>query len=429
MPAPSGVRLRDSCQACAASKVKCSKDKPQCNRCAERGTACKYLVTQRTGRKARTRSDPEEDTMQRPTSAHTTAPLSPATLSSLGRGSTPEFSLLDLDTAMLTSSGHGDLSMLPVDLNFASPIQFYANAMDAYDVPTEHKLGSHGGSDGSPDGSSTTEPRIPTQPDIHFLSDKVSLSRQDPGAQEKPKSITDTTACSLPHKQLFQELGNFQTPILSRQPEGIKMALQLMGQLCCEEDSPSNLNVSPSELEYRAHTLVDESRVVTETVNDMLQHPGSEDGYFLAVVCLVMSKVLDAYVKAAQALSACERDGQRKLGLYSSSALSGWSSAGTESASSASPATKGRDPKAVQQLLDDLYQVRTSVNHLGTKIVSVCSKRDWFLGTDLTPSGHDSTLPAFPFSAAVLNQLYDELRRRLSAISLQLINELKQFWV
>ncbi|KAH7007629.1 hypothetical protein EDB80DRAFT_577517 [Ilyonectria destructans] len=331
---------------------------------------------------------------------------------------------------MLASSAHGDLSMLPVDLNFSSPIQFYANAIDAYDVPTEHKLGiSHASSHGSPGGSLTAEPRIPGQPDLHFLSDKVSLSRHDPGAQEKPKSITDTTACSLPHKQLFQELGNFQTQTLSRQPEGIKMALQLMGQLCCEEDSPSNLNISPSELEYRANTLVDESRVVTETVNDMLQYPGSEDGYFLAVVCLVMSKVLDAYVKAAQALNACERDGQRRLGSSSSSALSSWSSTGTESASSASPATKGRDPKAVQQLLDDLYQVRTSVNHLGTKIVSVCSKRDWFLGTDLTPSGHDSTMPAFPFSAAVLNQLYDELRRRLSAISLQLINELKQFWV
>ena len=49
--APTAPRLRDSCHACAASKVKCSKEKPTCARCAKRGLDCEYCVTKRAGRK------------------------------------------------------------------------------------------------------------------------------------------------------------------------------------------------------------------------------------------------------------------------------------------------------------------------------------------------------------------------------------------
>ncbi|OJJ77421.1 hypothetical protein ASPBRDRAFT_25088 [Aspergillus brasiliensis CBS 101740] len=44
-------KLRDSCNACSASKFKYNRDKPICARCAKRGLACEYLVTRRAGRK------------------------------------------------------------------------------------------------------------------------------------------------------------------------------------------------------------------------------------------------------------------------------------------------------------------------------------------------------------------------------------------
>ncbi|EAU31626.1 predicted protein [Aspergillus terreus NIH2624] len=46
-----GHKLRGSCHACAASKVRCSKEKPTCSRCSKRGTTCEYLITKRPGRK------------------------------------------------------------------------------------------------------------------------------------------------------------------------------------------------------------------------------------------------------------------------------------------------------------------------------------------------------------------------------------------
>ncbi|MCJ1470523.1 hypothetical protein MMC07_009169 [Pseudocyphellaria aurata] len=45
-------RLKDSCNSCAASKVKCSKNKPTCTRCEDRGISCQYVASQRSGRRS-----------------------------------------------------------------------------------------------------------------------------------------------------------------------------------------------------------------------------------------------------------------------------------------------------------------------------------------------------------------------------------------
>ena len=52
MPQPntSTPKLRDSCTNCATSKVKCSKDKPNCARCKRRNLPCEYATSQRSGR-------------------------------------------------------------------------------------------------------------------------------------------------------------------------------------------------------------------------------------------------------------------------------------------------------------------------------------------------------------------------------------------
>ena len=36
--------LRSSCNVCAASKIKCSKEKPVCNRCVKRGLECTHML-------------------------------------------------------------------------------------------------------------------------------------------------------------------------------------------------------------------------------------------------------------------------------------------------------------------------------------------------------------------------------------------------
>lgn len=48
-------KLRASCDACAASKVKCSKDHPICQRCSANGSECIYGVSRKHGKPGRTR--------------------------------------------------------------------------------------------------------------------------------------------------------------------------------------------------------------------------------------------------------------------------------------------------------------------------------------------------------------------------------------
>ncbi|CAO2658076.1 Nn.00g073360.m01.CDS01 [Neocucurbitaria sp. VM-36] len=48
-------KLRASCDACAASKVKCSKEHPACARCSTNGSQCIYGVSRKHGKPGRTR--------------------------------------------------------------------------------------------------------------------------------------------------------------------------------------------------------------------------------------------------------------------------------------------------------------------------------------------------------------------------------------
>ncbi|KAF2112197.1 hypothetical protein BDV96DRAFT_581344 [Lophiotrema nucula] len=49
------AKLRASCDACAASKVKCSKEHPICARCTANGSQCIYGVSRKHGKPGRTR--------------------------------------------------------------------------------------------------------------------------------------------------------------------------------------------------------------------------------------------------------------------------------------------------------------------------------------------------------------------------------------
>lgn len=44
-------KLRNSCHACAISKVKCPKEKPSCSKCECRGITCQYFLAKRPGRR------------------------------------------------------------------------------------------------------------------------------------------------------------------------------------------------------------------------------------------------------------------------------------------------------------------------------------------------------------------------------------------
>ena len=61
-PAPPSPKLKDSCDRCSSSKVRCTKGKPSCARCDKLGYTCFYSPARRVGRPYRPKgSIPEEN--------------------------------------------------------------------------------------------------------------------------------------------------------------------------------------------------------------------------------------------------------------------------------------------------------------------------------------------------------------------------------
>lgn len=327
-------------------------------------------------------------------------------------------SLKSLEAEMLpeSTSQNDYFSMLLSDLDFSAMEQSYSTDATSTipDIPVPPTL--FGDETAYPQANLTTALATnfscseEQQQDFPLMPDPHSIPCMETGVPD-PASWD-----GLP----FQNQLMHTTP---QQQEGLKMALQLMQHLCGLDDQ-STYTIGPTPFvsdKQQVCTMMDKSSKVTATISAMLQCNSSQDGYFLAIVCLAMSKVLDAYVTASQTLSPMHG---RRLSRSSSSSSSMSSSpplrsehSRSRSGGSASPPANPGDPKAVQHLLDELYLVRASMDLLGTKIAS------------MAPSSCDALAADLPFSAETLSRLYDEQRRRLKAISLHLINTLKAFWV
>ncbi|KAF9631941.1 hypothetical protein BFW01_g2803 [Lasiodiplodia theobromae] len=69
-------KIRSSCDACQAAKIKCGQERPSCQRCCTQGTECVYGISRRMGRpkSKNTRAPPKKDTVPPP---RKTSPLHP----------------------------------------------------------------------------------------------------------------------------------------------------------------------------------------------------------------------------------------------------------------------------------------------------------------------------------------------------------------
>ncbi|CAP93644.1 hypothetical protein E8E15_009243 [Penicillium rubens] len=69
-------KLKDSCDKCSASKLRCTKEKPFCTRCDKLGYTCFYSPARRAGRPYRSRNqlpeDRDSEESNRPSASHIT---------------------------------------------------------------------------------------------------------------------------------------------------------------------------------------------------------------------------------------------------------------------------------------------------------------------------------------------------------------------
>lgn len=435
---PATPKLRDSCITCAASKVKCDKQKPTCARCAKRSLACEYCVTKRAGRKHDTRtSGPKNATRSLPGSTSSTS-----TSSETLHLTPPD--LIQPSPWQQHTSSYQDLLpdlLSPPDSAFSSTsTDFSTNFDDFFASPISFAFPE-------PSPITFTQPYIDT-PDINngVLDSDVARAFDVP---EDVFSVIDgaVSDAPTPFKPCFPSSRRPSTTSSSQSFQGslsdascccLIRALGLLKQLSPNASTACTISIGLS-YENVSHqipaiqSVVAENEQTIEAISSMLQCPCSQDGYLLAIMSLIVFKVLGWYAAAAHGTSVIDDNQNRsksrphqrqdsfchsEQGLRAPAVMNSY-------------CADGEDPgrMAAQLVLRELHRVQRIVNLLSQRLKSH-GTHDGVAGPLKSGSDGQYTLfdreGASSFSAPLLDQLVTDLRKRLRTISGEIVDMLRQ---
>lgn len=179
------------------------------------------------------------------------------------------------------------------------------------------------------------------------------------------------------------------------------------------------------------HSVVTENAETIDAISNMLQCPCSQDMYLLSVMSLIVFKVLGWYAAAARGTSGAAENGAR--GPDQPQKHRRHSSCHSEQVQQlpavvGSYCIDGEDQArmAAQLVLSELHRAQRLVNLLSSRL----KEHKTHSGTrnGATDGGNalvDGELSG-PFSTSILEQLEADLRKRLRALSLEIVEMLRQ---
>lgn len=478
---PTPLKLRGSCESCSVSKVRCDKTKPICSRCARRKITCQYVATKRVGRKQN--STRKSSSIASPSgSKHNSVDMSQTTgaitqspsqvLPPADMGMTLMSADMDVDLFMsnadnfdysvfssLTSTNTNTNSSVQTPSPQASSSTATTASLPVWDLfsdffpidPTlsadPHSASVHEGSLVVPgiyedfqdlfttpnvddNGKADTENNAvqgtgnPSFPDHGFAGledpafmDQLMSSPQNPTLQ--------STHVSPPRDQLDLTAQQSTSPTCG---PCIIEALALMRQLfpnnppqSCTQSDPASTSAPQPTFE----TITSQNETVIDACITMLKCDCSQDGYLLAVISLIVFKVLAWYAAAVHS-----RSEQQQHQAPSPSLISG----GGDSYSDEFDATR----MAAQLVLGKMHRVQHLVNQLSTKLKAKRLEGDGAVASATSTGGGGrgftgglemdrlGPVGGLPVSSMMLEQLEVDLRKRLRALSLEIIGVLKR---
>lgn len=395
-PGRSAPKLRDSCQACAASKVKCHKEKPKCSRCAKRGLACEYLATKRAGRtsykKQAAAAAAKRLNAHANLDALLVAGLPPTTTTTTC--STDAWFTLDAFAAANNNHHHhhhhhhdaaafdgsptlfGDmgtmdqttpstgLNPLPsfddyLELSLSPTTALSPSSTACSQLPDPSFFPLHNGLEGldlrrkSSTSSSCYDPNGFVDFDNPFGNTSLptgsggrdAFPMLDPSllpSHSSRRSSANTTAVGSPQlppcRSLLSSHCGAYTSCL---PRALDLLKQLAPQSCplsSSKMSPQHESNKPSSPPPTIHSVIVHNRQTIDAVRSMLECPCAADNFLPIVLTLVVCKVFGWYAAAA------------RVGSASSSSPSSPSSSSSSSSGSQSPLVE-QPPKPPQHRL------------------------------------------------------------------------------
>ncbi|KAK6068444.1 major facilitator superfamily transporter [Seiridium cupressi] len=392
LPLKAEPKLRDSCHACAESKLKCSKEKPACARCIKRNKTCRYLVTRRAGRSQSKHAK----------KVSTTSP-----------GPAQE------QQPFITTSPDGNFM---IEDYFATPISLQLPEFtddSSSSVTRDWSTHSH---------FFDTENTPP-------LFDTSTLFFDAPQALSAPLHLPSST---IPGPETSNGCQN----LLAEQHCGcLLQVLQLMKQLCpcapvhCTTWSGQKLETDSGST-IQLQRVIAENQSMLDTVATVLSCQCSEDGFLLTTICLVVLKVMGRYEEAAQSasLSAANNSSADALG----DDVAQFRSIDSVAVVIGGYRVKGDDSDRMGAhiVLSELHRVQGLIKGLSERLNAAglnakddTTSHDSCMNVDsgalkgaAASAGQDvpmsdATEAVLPFHASFFSQLEADLRRRLRKLS------------
>ena len=426
-------KLRDSCQVCAASKLKCHKERPTCSRCAKRGLICEYVASKRGGSKSHDRSNNSSrgDTSPKSTISNTiyeTQPLPPVNSWFASNPTIPNENhvtsrdVVHPSSAASTSGASSDL--FPTLLSPVSPVDQRLSSTLTHSTTDLNKSLESPVLFAAPDSFDSD---VPDQ--SHFFSsgfdsssnESTDLSEIFPGFKD---AMSDLLNLSIPQSPLtnrtstFSDFQSYQNPHVADEPcFCLVQALGLMKQLFpkpltpCTNSTTQGLDNDTTIPTIQAVVARNEHTI--EAVSTMLRCSCSQDGHLLTIISLILSKVLSWYAAAARKVPSSNDDNQsvQILHISTSSNSSLSEQVGQELGKVGSYCLEGEDSArmARQLVLSELHRAQCLLNQLSAKLKMQVAK-----------SGTVS-----PLSGSMLDQLGVDLRKQLMALSLEIVEALR----
>nr|UWK20180.1 Myb-like transcriptional regulator [Trichoderma crystalligenum] len=380
--APTGRRLRDSCNRCAASKIKCSKEKPSCARCAKQGKVCEYFETKRAGRKPGNRA------------RNLISPPPPVTQTWLSATmSEPE----GMQPSPVSPSSEDYSNFFPVG---------FASANSTMSTPFNFQL-------------------LDECPTTSLSLSMLDLPDGDDFTSLLASSDTPSAVGATGLEPAVQPADGQDTPGLIY---NFTPTIGLLKGLCSlsTKSYSASMRIQPGPRHLPTiHSVISSNEQTVKAINEMLQCDCTEDGYLLVILSVTLLKILATYATVVRQIpnldveSPCwvpmsldpPNQPQEELGEKHNYGVD----------------CKDQARLVGQQILSQLHRVQRLVNTLSQHF-QTAGGRD---GAPSTPPFDNSTdlftspESLFPFPASMLDQMEASLRKRLRDLSAEIMDLLR----
>lgn len=370
------IKLRDTCDACANSKLKCTKEKPTCSRCAKKGISCTYTVSKRKGRKSESESNQSTTQARQRGASDANSPSlsSPATHQVFVPLSRPDM-LLSAENSFSINDYLEQWGSSTNETSMSRTSSGYPSLFSESTLPMANQL---------PDLISDCGDRFPFTTTA-FTPDHTQESDQVPQGTVDSNNDGPNLVGSLPFfrnpvatpalSSSTESMITAKTPTPSENKVECRCMLQVMRFVKQIFYNTSHKCNNAEAVDHHSpvtnQSLFSTNRKTIEAVSGILDCSCAQDGFILVIASLIILRLLQRYVDATQSLHLQSNKSEDALENQSCLTLNPQLYAEHENSSSTDAGgLSEEDPgyMMAQRILSELHLVQRLVRQLSIQL-------------------------------------------------------------